>query len=602
MEWEVCEGVILKNYIMKKQIILLFALFPLWGLGGIYAQKELWGVNKGADDGGANPLGYNGNITKYDINGQNPVIMHEFVDFTNGKTPKGKLILASNGKLYGITIAGGITVVPPVTGDNGSGVLYEYDLVLNKYRVLHNFNMPNLSDTGVIEPITGKLYGVMGAKIFSFDIATEIFTILNGSLCYFSNGELIKVSDGFLYGTTRDTFCPYSNYIGPNNLGTIFKVNIINNSVQQVYQFQCDITDGARPAGGLIEALPGKLYGTAIGGGGLYTDAGVLNEYQGTIFEYNINTNTFTKKINFTGTTLGSGPQPMVNGNNGKLYGVCTYGGINSNFTNPTPIYDYAGTLFEYDFIANTITKLHDFQDPNSLPVYDGARPTSMIKTTTNNYFGISNYGVFNFNPINNSVLATIDFTCMTCPLPPPNAYATETLIEICRKPSYHEFIPDTFTPSSGTAFTYDIQNTNATTYVWKKGTTVLPLQTTAILNLPTITTADTGIYTCTMTNECGTTVTMNLYINVDNLGIDLMPIYKNNIILYPNPTLAILNIELPQSVEIQKCFISNSIGQTVFKSHDNKNKIDVSNLQQGVYIVSLETNYGRWNGKFVKE
>ena len=87
---------------MKKQIILLFALFPLWGLGGIYAQKELWGVNTGNDNG----PGYYGNITKYDIYGENPVIMHEF-DSIHGYNPKGRLFLASNGKLYGTTQKGG---------------------------------------------------------------------------------------------------------------------------------------------------------------------------------------------------------------------------------------------------------------------------------------------------------------------------------------------------------------------------------------------------------------------------------------------------------------------------------------------------------------
>ena len=525
--------------------------------------------------------------------------MHEFTDFATGKTPKGKLFLASNGKLYGVAIAGGNSTPPGTSDVNGYGILLEYDLVLDKYRIVHFFNTKSIVGAGVIEPITGKLYGAIGNQIFCYDLSTQVFSILSGNFNYSINGELMKASNGFLYGTTLSTYCPYSTYVGITNLGTLFRVNTTNNSVQQLYQFNCDNSDGTVPTGGLIEALPGKLFGTAAQGGDYIP--GVSSGIDGTIFEYDINTNIFTKKLNFDGNNLGSNPEPMVNGNNGKLYGVCWFGGINPINSSPSWIGDYAGTIFEYDFTTNTLTKLYDFKQQNPF-VLDGFHPTSIMKASTGNYFGVSSWGVFKFNPINNSVIATIDFTCSTCPILPPNSFATEALIEICRKPSYHEFIPDTYAPSTGSAFTYDIQNTNATTYIWKKGTTVLPLQTTAILNLPTITAADTGIYTCTMTNECGTTVTMNLYINVDNLGIDLMPLYKNNIKLYPNPTLSILNIELPQSVEILKCFISNSIGQIVFKSSDNLNKIDVNHLQQGVYIVSLETNYGKWNGKFVKE
>jgi hypothetical protein len=60
---------------MKKIITFLF-IFPLWGLGGLYAQKELWGVNTGSEYSVNDPAAYFGNITKYDINGENPVIMH----------------------------------------------------------------------------------------------------------------------------------------------------------------------------------------------------------------------------------------------------------------------------------------------------------------------------------------------------------------------------------------------------------------------------------------------------------------------------------------------------------------------------------------------
>ena len=587
---------------MKLKLLLLI-LFSLWGLGG-YSQKELWGVNKGADDGDPNSTGYKGNITKYDINGQNPVIMHEFTDFTTGKTPKGKLFLASNGKLYGKTIAGGNA---PNNWENGYGILFEYDLVLNKYRVLYNFNsasgMTQYIGNGLIEPIIGKLYGSVGNKIFSFDLNTDVFTLLSGDVGVANviDGELMKASNGMVYGTSIYNYCPNSSATGQYNFGTIFKVNTTTNILQVVNVFDCAGAGGGgmMPTGGLIEAQPGKLYGT---GGSAYS-----SDY-GSIFEYNFLTNTKTLKQIFDGNNLGSNPKPMVNSGNGKLYGVCTYGGVNPASPNPTSPFDYAGTLFEYDYTANTITKIHDFGHEQSVyPFYqiDGYRPISIMKASTNNYFGISGFGTYIFNPIANSVLLAIDPTDPnSCPTCVANSSVTESLIEICRKPSYHEFSPDTFSKEVGESFTYNIQNTNATTYVWKKDATVLPTQTTAILNIPNVAITDNGTYTCTMTNECGTTITMPLYLNVTNLGNEENTYLENKIKIYPNPTKNILNIKLTENnnIKISQITITNLLGQTVFNEEKESKTIDVSKLATGIYHITIKTDQGNWSTKFIKE
>ncbi|MXN91995.1 hypothetical protein GR160_12240 [Flavobacterium sp. Sd200] len=306
---------------MKINQLLFFLMITC----SLHAQKEFWGLNKGADDGGENSTGYKGNITKYDSNGQNPTIVHEFLDFATGKTPKGKLFLASNGKLYGMTFAGGHQIDPPVEfNDNGFGVLYEYDLVFDIYRVVHYFDIqaPNyIYGTGVIEPVSGKLYGSVSNKVFSYDLSTETFTYLTGEAGNSIDGELLKASNGFLYCTTKDSFCPGVNSVGPNNFGTIIKVDIINNSIQQVYQLQCDASEGIRFSGEFIETSPGKLINITGGGGN-------SSPGDGTIFEFDISTNTFTKKIDFDGDNLGRNPLAMVGGDNGVLYGVCENGGL----------------------------------------------------------------------------------------------------------------------------------------------------------------------------------------------------------------------------------------------------------------------------------
>jgi hypothetical protein len=587
---------------MKKTVLtLLFLTSSLYS----FSQKELWGVNTTesyidySNPAAPVTVPYLGNISKYDINGLNPTIVHEFTDFATGKTPKGKLFLASNGKLYGTTYAGGIIGPQGTATDNGLGVLYEYDLILDKYRVIYYFDIIYGGESifGVIEPILGKLYGTFGIRIFSYDINTESITIINGLTGGRVNNELMKASNGFLYGTTGYVAnCPGTTEILPN-YGTIFRVNTTTNTVQTARNFNCNGSDGVNigtNSGTLIEFQQGKLLGTVT---------------SGLLFEFNTNTNIITQKINFApndpngnnpnGYNLGNYPMMMVNNNNGKLYGVCQQGGTGIITINGIDYTTHSGTLFEYMPTTNTLNKLYDF--PNG-GMTDAGFPSSIMKASTGYYFGISNGGIYKFDSTNNTTISPC-FPYTSCPTPAPNAGVTESLIEICRKPSYQEFIVNTFSPAIGSAFSFDVQNTNATSYIWKKGTIVLPTQTTGILNIASITSSDSGTYTCTMTNECGTTVTMPLQINI-NLGIEEFIPLDKVITLFPNPTNNILNFKIYENsnVEISKITITNLLGQIVFSEEKNNNKIDVSKFQTGIYQIKLTTNKGNWSGKFIKE
>jgi Secretion system C-terminal sorting domain/Immunoglobulin domain len=553
-----------------------------------FAQKELWAT------GGSNVLlpapDYNGTILKFDINGENEMIMHNF-DYEHGITPRGKLFLASNGKLYGTTIGGGFTSTFLF---EGAGVLYEYDLILNQYRVVHYFNETHdwKPQSSVIEPIPGVLYGTCSASVYSYDLNTETFTFLDGYTLTPINGELMKASDGYLYGTTKEMQpCLGTNAVLPNN-GTIFKVNTASNTIQTVYMFNCDMADGIGPTGGLIEASPGKLYGTAFFGG-----LQVLPDFQygkGVLFEYNINANVLTEKVNFDGDSLGMYPSPLANGNNGNLYGVCFEGGTTTDFFGNV---FHTGTLFEYNPVSNEIEKLHNFGDVNNTGLY----PSSIVKTTIGHFAGTKGGGFpFKFDPVDNSVTTTCS-TCSTNEQPFVNPL---NFTEICRKPFYHFFDVDTFNPCVNTPFTFDVQNTNATSYTWKKDGVIVPMQTTGILNIPNITAADSGNYTCEMVNECGTTVTMVLHITVGCLGIDEMAAFNKLISLYPNPAGEIVNIKLPENsnLRIEGCTISNMLGQVVFESNGDNSQITIANYATGLYSLILKTDKGNWFGKFVKE
>ncbi|WP_445452739.1 choice-of-anchor tandem repeat GloVer-containing protein [Flavobacterium sp. 25HG05S-40] len=556
------------------------------------AQKELWGVNNdqivplsGAD--------YFGNITKYDINGQNPEKIHEF-NITDGRNPTSKLFQASNGKIYGTTTIGG-TFYP--FADYGAGVLFEFDPIFNQYSVVHYFDYPNGSylatglGVGVIEPIIGKLYGMNGQKPYSYNINTGEFLTGNTIADYTVYGELTKASNGFLYGTTIDTGCPQSAPLSQQ--GTIFKINVATLNLQTVFGFGCTGTNGISPVGGFIEATPGKLYGVAIGGGGFY-NAGVL-------FEFNTETNVFTKKITFDDETLGSFPYPLVDGGNGKLYGICKNGGTNT-FTSPFNGITYTthnGTLFEYTPATNSINKLYDFGpvNTNGTITDSGVNPISLLKTSNGYYMGTGEQNPFKFDSTNNTVVSTLNGTI------PFNTNRLLNFIEVCRKPSYPFFDTDTFDGCIGGNFNYDLQNTNATTYQWLKDNVNVAGQTTGVLNLTNLTANDAGNYTCLMTNECGTTTSMVLQLTVNCLGTNTIAELHKSIKLYPNPATNWLNIELPKNIAISitNCSIINLLGQTIYQS-TAANEFDVSKLQKGIYIVSLVTNYGEWNGMFIRE
>ena len=82
-------------------------------------------------------------------------------------------------------------------------------------------------------------------------------------------------------------------------------------------------------------------------------------------------------------------------------------------------------------------------------------------------------------------------------------------------------------------------------------------------------------------------------------LGIENFD-YTAAINMYPNPGSDILNIDLPLSVNLQKVIFYNTLGQKTLES--TQNKIQVSELPTGIYIVSFETSEGTFHKNFIKK
>ena len=159
----------------------------------------------------------------------------------------------------------------------------------------------------------------------TFDVRHDLFRF-DGSN---PRSELFEASNGRLYGT--------ASFGGTDGFGVLFSYDPVN----EIYKKVHDMTSstGSRPYGSLIEPVAGVLYGmTSIGGA----------NGKGTIFSFNINTNTYTVEHNFDGTN-GEEPWGGLTLHNGKLYGMTRYGGLFNQ-----------GVLFEFDHNTGTLTKLVD--------------------------------------------------------------------------------------------------------------------------------------------------------------------------------------------------------------------------------------------------
>jgi aminopeptidase N len=74
---------------------------------------------------------------------------------------------------------------------------------------------------------------------------------------------------------------------------------------------------------------------------------------------------------------------------------------------------------------------------------------------------------------------------------------------------------------------------------------------------------------------------------------------WNDKIKIYPNPVTNVLNIEIPNNLELETVTITNILGQTVIEK--NLGTIDVSQLSAGVYNVKIKTTAGIFHKKIIK-
>jgi uncharacterized repeat protein (TIGR03803 family) len=238
-------------------------------------ETVLWNFGSGTDGlqpFGAMTFGQDGSLygttTKGGTNGSGTVfkltlagvetVLWNFGATTDGQTPEGPLIQASDGNFYGTTENGGAF---------GFGSVYRLTPA-GAEAVLYSFadGLDGQGPQGLIEGVDGDLYGItIGGGAYNVGTAFEVTKGgVETVLWTFGNGidgrnpvaAPLMGLDGNLYGVTNNG--------GTNSRGSIYRLTP-SGSETLLWSFKG--TDGEGPFSGISQGPDGAIYGTTMEGG-----------------------------------------------------------------------------------------------------------------------------------------------------------------------------------------------------------------------------------------------------------------------------------------------------------------------------------------------
>ena len=243
--------------------------YPYLGALAQAADGNFYGTTQ---QGGAHGLGVAFKMTPKGV----VTVLHAFAGGAgDGALPRGQLIPGSDGLLHGTTMCGGVA-----GSTNGcGGTLYTLSTG-GTFALTHRFGAADAPQAPLLE-VGGFLYGTTSAggaakagTVFKASFDGQTFATLHEfapsafGLPHTADGstpigKLLHANDGNIYGTTSKGGGNAST--DPNGDGTIFRITPLG-AYSIVQSFGASVDDGARPYGGLIQGLDGKLYGTTHNG------------------------------------------------------------------------------------------------------------------------------------------------------------------------------------------------------------------------------------------------------------------------------------------------------------------------------------------------
>jgi len=339
-------GVIYRTTLDGSDVRTLYQLKPddaLSPAGGLVLASDglLYGTTKFGQAGQIDGVG---SVFRIAAAGTGFQIIHRFAPATasnqdgspintNGAYPEAELVEGADGYLYGTTRAG---------GPHGTGTVFKISRDGTDFKLLHSFAAVT-SATG-----SGLTVTVDGAAPL---------------------GPLVAGTDNVFYGTTSQG--------GTNGRGTVFRIAFDGTGFQVLYHFsattadtttgQLENADGATPLGGLVDGGDGFFYGATAQGG---TDG------NGVVFAIPADGSTFTVLHSFTGADGARPAAELMVASSGKLYGVTSSGGVNSEGATTA-----LGTIFSIDRAGTNFARLYSFDGKN------GSLPSSRLLETASGVF-----------------------------------------------------------------------------------------------------------------------------------------------------------------------------------------------------------------------
>lgn len=266
----------------------------------------------------------NGTLFKLNPDGSGYVVLRRFNGGNDGANPFASLLQANDQLLYGTTFHG---------GSNNSGTVFRLNMDGSGYTVLRRFSGSAGGDgaspqAAMIQCTDGALYGTTqsggsgsGGTAFKLNMDGSGYQVLRrfgGADGTSPQAGLLQGQDGALYGTTLSG--------GPNNGGTVFRLNPGGTGFVVLRSFTGVGGDGKWPRSTMVQSRSGVLYGTTSSGGA----SGC-----GTIFQINPDGSGYTVLKSFLQNSYdGNSPHAgLLLVNDGTLYGTTSAGGRDQNGT-----------------------------------------------------------------------------------------------------------------------------------------------------------------------------------------------------------------------------------------------------------------------------
>lgn len=469
------------------------------------AQRQIYGLALDQPLPETNPAYPFGALFRVDGQALNPEMLVAF-DTTANRMPV-DLTIASNGKIYGVARG---------SQAENTGQIIAYDPVTDSLMVVYDFDAQPLpwmltGSSSLVEGAPGVLYGTgyspyinapanVETPIFSYRIEPDTVlhegTVpgfqagfnwyaqrLNGALSVLPNGRLLLAQ-------------------GPddNNSGAFGLLDTLANAYTTPWTIIFDVASGIDPNGDMVE-YNGKWYSTTRGGGIGY-DPG-LDEGNGVIYAYDPVANTYEALYHFLDDASGRKPGPgLTKAANGLMYGLTTRGSQYGT--------TYYSTMYLFDPTTEQYTHMLDFlQTPLNYQT-GPANPELLLASTNGKLYGAFQRGMWEFDPVLDTLRYRSNLNTGH------GAMQVLSLVELCRKPNYKPRSTTSFNVCTGSHFFFDLRNVNATGVAWRRNGTIVPSQTSQLLEFAAIAEGDEGVWECTLTNECGVTVPPAITITVN--------------------------------------------------------------------------------------